>query len=193
MLDAMRTAPLGDDVYGEDPTVNRLEELAAKKMGKEAALLTTSGTQANLVSALSQTKRGEEVILEAEAHIYYYEVGAFSALGGLIPRLVKGQRGVLTPKDIESALRPPNIHFPPTSLVCIENTHNRAGGTVWTPSQTRAVFDFAHGKGLKVHMDGARIFNAAIAQNIDVFFFNDTATTEIYTLSLHDALPIAVW
>ena len=168
MLDAMRTAPLGDDVYREDPTVNRLEELAAKKMGKEAALFTTSGTQANLVSVLSNTKRGDEVILEAEAHMYYYEVGAFSALGGLIPRLVKGQFGVLTPESIKSNLRPPNIHFPPTSLVCIENTHNRAGGTVWTPSQTKAVYDLAHGRGLKVHMDGARIFNAAIAQNIDV-------------------------
>src|SRR5208337_2886993 len=152
----------------EDPTVNRLEELAAKKMGKEAALLTSSGTQANLVSVMSQTERGDEIILESEAHMYFYEVGAFSALGGLIPRLVKGNMGVMTPESVEAALRPPDIHFPPTSLVCIENTHNRAGGTVWTPSQTRAVFDFAHGKGLKVHMDGARIFNAAIAQNIDV-------------------------
>jgi len=168
MLDAMRTAPLGDDVYHEDPTVNHLEELAAKKMDKEAALLTTSGTQANLVSVLSQTKRGEEVILESEAHMYYYESGAFSAFGGLIPRLVKGQFGVITPQDIESNLRPPNIHFPPTSLVCIENTHNRAGGTIWTPSETRAVCDLAHGRGLKVHMDGARIFNAAVAQNLDV-------------------------
>ena len=167
MLEAMRTAPLGDDVYREDPTVNQLEELAAKKMGKEAALLTTSGTQANLVSALSQTKRGEEVILEADAHMYYYE-GAFSALSGLIPSLVKGQRGVMTPEDIGSALRPPDIHFPTTSLVCIENTHNRAGGTVWTPSQIKAVFYFAHSRGLKVHMDGARIFNAAISQDIDV-------------------------
>ncbi len=190
MLDAMRTAPLGDDVYGEDPTVNRLEELAAKKMGKEAALLTTSGTQANLVSALSQTKRGEEVILEAEAHMYYYEVGAFSALGGLIPRLVKGQRGVLTPQDIESALRPPNIHFPPTSLVCIENTHNRAGGTVWTPSQTRAVFDFAHERGLKVHMDGARIFNAAIAQNIDVKELTRFVDSMMFCLSKGLSAPI---
>lgn len=190
MLDAMRSAPLGDDVYGEDPTVNRLEEIAAKKMGKEAALLTTSGTQANLVSVLSQTKRGEEVILEAEAHMYYYEVGAFSVLGGLIPRLVKGQRGVLTPKDIESALRPPNIHFPPTSLVCIENTHNRAGGTVWTPSQTRAGYEFAHGRGLKVHMDGARIFNAAIAQNIDVKELTKFVDSMMFCLSKGLSAPI---
>ena len=190
MLEAMRTAPLGDDVYREDPTVNQLEELAAKKMGKEAALLTTSGTQANLVSALSQTRRGEEVILEAEAHMYYYEVGAFSAVGGLIPRLVKGQRGVLTPKDIEAALRPPNIHFPPTSLVCIENTHNRAGGTVWTPSQTKVICDFAHARGLKVHMDGARIFNAAIAQNIDVKELTQFVDSMMFCLSKGLSAPI---
>jgi len=168
MLEAMRTAPLGDDVYREDPTVNRLEELAAKKLGKEAALFTTSGTQANLVSVLSHTRRGEEVVLETEAHMYYYEAGAFSAFGGLIPRLVKGQYGVLTPQDIEPNLRPANIHFAPTSVICIENTHNRAGGTVWTPQQTKAVHDLAQRRNLKLHMDGARIFNAAVAQNIDV-------------------------
>ena len=127
MLEAIRTAELGDDVYREDPNVNRLEELAAKKMGKEAALLTTSGTQANLVSVLSQTKRGDEVILEADAHLYYYEVGAFSTLGGLIPRLVRGHRGVMTPQDIQAVLRPPDIHFPPTTLICIENSHNAQG------------------------------------------------------------------
>ncbi|HUK49404.1 MAG TPA: GntG family PLP-dependent aldolase, partial [Terriglobales bacterium] len=168
MLEAMRTAELGDDVYREDPTVNRLEELAAKKMGKEAALLTTSGTQANLVSALSQTKRGEEIILETEAHMYYYEVGAFSAVGGLIPRLVKGHDGIMSSQDVELAIRPPNIHFPPTTLICIENSHNRAGGTVWSPTQTKAIFDLAKNHKLNVHMDGARIFNAAIAQGIEV-------------------------
>ena len=190
MLEAMKAAPLGDDVYREDPTVNRLEDLAAKKMGKEAALLTTSGTQANLVSVLSQTKRGEEVILEAEAHMYYYEAGAFSAFGGLIPRLVKGERGVLTPKHIEPNLRPPNIHFPPTSLICIENTHNRAGGTIWTPPQTKAVFDLAHERGLKVHMDGARIFNAAVAQNIDVRELTQFVDSMMFCLSKGLSAPI---
>jgi len=190
MLEAMPRAPLGDDVYREDPTVNRLEELAAKKMGKEAALFTTSGTQANLVSVLSQTRRGEEVILEADAHMYYYEAGAFSAFGGLIPRLVKGQFGVLTPQDIERNLRPPNIHFPPTSLVCIENTHNRAGGTVWTPTQTRAIFDLAHGRGLKVHMDGARIFNAAVAQNIDVRELTQYVDSMMFCVSKGLSAPV---
>ena len=190
MLEAMRTAELGDDVYREDPTVNRLEELAAKRMGKEAALLTTSGTQANLVSALSQTKRGEEVILEAEAHMYYYEVGAFSVVGGLIPRLVKGHDGIMSPEDVQSALRPPNIHFPPTTLVCIENSHNRAGGTVWSPTQTKAVFDFAKNHKLSVHMDGARIFNSAVAQNIDVRELTRYVDTLMFCLSKGLSAPI---
>jgi len=190
MLEAIRTAELGDDVYREDPTVNRLEEVAAKKMGKEAALLTTSGTQANLISVMSQTKRGDEVVLEADAHLYYYEVGAFSVLGGLVPRLVKGEKGVMTPKDIEGALRSPNIHFPPTSLICIENTHNRAGGTVWSPSQIKALCDFAETRGLNVHMDGARIFNAAIAQNLDVRELTRHVDSLMFCLSKGLSAPI---
>ena len=190
MLEAIRTAELGDDVYREDPTVNRLEELAAKKMGKEAALLTSSGTQANLVSVMSQTERGDEVILESEAHMYYYEVGALSALGGLIPRLVKGNKGVMTPETIEGALRPPNIHFPPTRLVCIENTHNRAGGAMWTPSQIKAVCDFAKGCRLKVHLDGARIFNASVAQNLDVREFTQHVDTLMFCVSKGLSAPV---
>jgi threonine aldolase len=190
MLDAIRHAELGDDVYGEDPTVNRLETLAAKKMGKEAALLTTSGTQANLVSIMSQTKRGDEVILEAEAHTYYYEVGALSALGGVVPRLVKGHRGVMNPDDVEKALRPPDIHFPPTSLICIENTHNRAGGTIWRPSDIKAVSDVAKNHGLNVHMDGARIFNAAIGLDLDVCDFTKHVDTLMFCLSKGLSAPI---
>jgi threonine aldolase len=190
MLEAIRTAKLGDDVYGEDPTVNRLEELAAERTGKEAALLTTSGTQANLVSVMGQTKRGDEVILEANAHLYYYEVGAFCALGGLVPRLVRGQMGVMAPEDIEEALRPPNIHFPPTSLICIENTHNRAGGAMWSPPQMKAVFGLAKSHGLSVHMDGARIFNAAVAQNLDVREFTRYVDTLMFCLSKGLSAPI---
>jgi len=190
MLEAIRTAELGDDVYREDPTVNRLEELAAKKMGKEAALLTTSGTQANLVCVMSQTKRGDEVVLETDAHMYYYEVGAFSALGGLVPRLVAGHMGVMTPQDIEAVLRTPNIHFPPTSLICIENSHNRAGGTVWSPSQIKALSDFAKTRGLNMHMDGARIFNAAVAQNVDVRDFTRHVDTLMFCLSKGLSAPV---
>jgi len=190
MLEAIRTAELGDDVYGEDPTVNRLEELAAKKMGKEAALLTTSGTQANLASVMSQTERGDEVILEAHAHMYSHEVGAFSVIGGLVPRLVTGRMGVMTPQDIEAVLRQPNIHFPPTRLICIENTHNYAGGTVWSPSQIKAVCDFAKTRGLNVHMDGARIFNAAVAQNIDVRELTRYVDTLMFCLSKGLSAPV---
>ncbi|MGA2239823.1 MAG: low-specificity L-threonine aldolase [Candidatus Bathyarchaeia archaeon] len=190
MLEAIRTAELGDDVYGEDPTVNRLEELAAKKMGKEAALLTTSGTQANLTSVMSQTERGDEVILEAHAHMYSHEVGAFSVIGGLVPRLVTGHMGVMTPPDIEAVLRQPNIHFPPTRLICIENTHNYAGGTVWSPSQIKTLCEFAKTRRLNVHMDGARIFNAAVAQNIDVRELTRYVDTLMFCLSKGLSAPV---
>jgi threonine aldolase len=190
MLEATRTAELGDDVYGEDPSVNRLEELAAKKMGKQAALLTTSGTQANLLSVMSQTKRGDEIILESEAHMYFSEAGAFSVLGGLIPRLIKGDLGVMTPESVEAALRLPNIHYPPTSLICIENTHNRAGGRVWTPTQIKAVSDIARKHKLKVHMDGARIFNASVAQNLDVREFTQHVDSLMFCLSKGLSAPI---
>jgi len=168
MLEAIRNARLGDDGFGEDPTVNELEALAAKKMGKEAALLVPSGTQGNLVSILSHTKRGDEVILEADAHIYHYELGGLSAIAGVLPRLVKGEMGVPAPEDIEEAIRPLDPIFPKTTLLCLENTHNLAGGTCMTPSQTRKLCEVAAKHGLNVHLDGARIFNAAVALGVDV-------------------------
>jgi threonine aldolase len=190
MLEAVRTAELGDDGYREDPTVNRLEELAAEKMGKEAGLLTTSGTQANLISLMSQTTAGDEVILEAEAHLYYSEGGALSVLGGLVPRLVRGTIGIIAPEDVEKVLRPPKILFPPTRLICIENSHNRAGGAIWSPSQTKAIFDFASALGLGVHMDGARIFNAAVAQDIDVRQLTRYVDTLMFCLSKGLSAPV---
>jgi threonine aldolase len=168
MLEATRHAKLGDDVFGEDPTVNRLEEMAAQKMGKEAALLVTSGTQANLVSLMSNTRHGELVILESEAHIYWYEVGALSAIAGLLPWLVKSRLGAPAPKDVEAAIRPRNIHFPEPTLICVENTHNRHGGTIITPDQLRAISEVAKAHGLRLYMDGARVFNAAVALKVDV-------------------------
>jgi len=190
MLDAMRHAELGDDVFGEDPTVNKLEALAAKMMGKEEALLTTSGTQANLVAILSQTKRGDEVVLEAEAHSYLYEVGALSALAGVVPRLVNGDRGIMKAKDVEKALRPANIHFAPTSLICIENTHNRGGGTIWHPSDIKTISDLAKSHGLRVHMDGARVFNAAVGLDLDVRKFTEHVDTLMFCLSKGLSAPI---
>ena len=135
MLEAIRHAKLGDDVFGEDPTVNELEELAAERMGKEAALLVASGTLANLVSLMSNAKHGELVILESESHIYWYEVGGVSAIAGLLPWTVKSRLGALEPEVVEAAIRPKNIHFPEPALVCVENTHNRHGGTVVSPKQ----------------------------------------------------------
>jgi threonine aldolase len=168
MLEAIRHAELGDDVYGEDPTVNRLEEMAAARMGKEAALLVTSGTQANLVSSMSNAQRGELVILESESHMNWYEVGGISSIAGLMPWPLKSQYGALDPRDVEAAIRPENIHFPDPALVCVENTHNRHGGTVTTPAQLESIREVADSHGLRLYMDGARIFNAAIALKVDV-------------------------
>jgi threonine aldolase len=168
MLDAIRHAELGDDVFGEDPTVNMLEKLAAEKMGKEAALLVTSGTQANLTSLMCNATRGELVILETESHIYWYEAGGISNIAGLLPWPIKSRLGALLPEDIERAVRPQNIHFPKPALICLENTHNRHGGTIMTPTQIKAIHELAKAKGLKLYLDGARIFNAAIALKTDV-------------------------
>ena len=168
MLEAIRYAKLGDDVYREDPTVNKFEEMAAAKMGKEAALLVTSGTQANLVSLMSNTQRGQLVILESESHMHWYEVGGISTIAGLLPWPVKSQYGVLEPEQIDAAVRPKDIHFPEPALVCVENSHNRHGGTVVTPAQLQAMHEAAERHDLKLYMDGARIFNSAIALRVDV-------------------------
>lgn len=163
MRRAMYEAEVGDDVYREDPSVRRLEELMAELSGKEAALFVTSGTQGNLVALLSHCGRGAEVILEQEAHIFYYEVGGMSALAGLVPVRVRGEHGVLQPDAVRAAIRDENIHFPETGLICLENTHNRAGGTVTSIPQMQAVREVAREFGLPIHMDGARLFNAATA------------------------------
>ncbi|MEM2913472.1 MAG: GntG family PLP-dependent aldolase [Candidatus Bathyarchaeia archaeon] len=190
MLEAIKNAELGDDVYKEDPTVNKLEEMAAKKMGKEAALLVPSGTMANLVSVMSNTKGGDCVVLEAESHMYWYEVGSVSAIAGLLPWPVKGNMGALDPRDVEAAVRPRNIHFPETTLVCIENTHNRAGGTVITPAQIEALRKVAEKHGLTLYMDGARIFNAAVALKIDVREFTRHVDNLMFCLSKGLSCPI---
>lgn len=167
MRKAMFEAEVGDDVYREDPTVNRLEAVAAEMMGKEAALFTTSGTQSNLIGVLTHTNHGDEIILGDEAHIIWYEVGGAAALGGVIMRTVPtDSRGRLNPDDIERAIRGKDIHYPQTTLLCLENTHNRCGGTVLTPDYTDGVCKLAHARGLKVHLDGARIFNAAVALGV---------------------------
>jgi threonine aldolase len=183
MREAMFNAQVGDDVLGEDPTILELERLAAEKVGKEAALFCTSGTQGNLVAVLTHTRRGDEVLLEAESHIYYYEVGGISALGGVIPRPITGQAGVISPEALRAAIRPADIHYPNPSLFCLENSHNRGGGAIWTPEQITAVAEVAKEGGLKVHMDGARLFNSAVSQKRDVQEFVAPVDSVMFCLS----------
>jgi threonine aldolase len=169
MRQAIYDADLGDDVFGEDPTTNRLEKMAAERMGKEAAIMVASGTMGNLVSLLTHCKRGEEVILGDQSHTFLYEAGGMSALGGIHPHTVANQPdGKMRLEDIESAIRGNNIHFPRSRLICLENTHNRCYGSALTPQYIESVAKLAGERSLSVHLDGARIFNAAVALGVDV-------------------------
>jgi threonine aldolase len=169
MRRAMAAAELGDDVMGEDPTVRRLESLAAEITGKEAALLVPSGTMANLVSLLTHCGRGEEVILGDQAHIFFYEQGGCSAVGGIHPRTVPNHPdGTLDLNAVRDSIRNDDQHFPRTRLIALENTHNRCNGTPLSAAYLRSIAQLASEHGLGVHMDGARIFNAATALNVPV-------------------------
>lgn len=165
MRRAMAEAAVGDDVYGEDPTVNRLQEISSDLMGKEAGLFVPSGTMGNLAAILAHCNRGDEVILGNYSHTFLYEAGGYAVLGGVHPNLIPNQKdGTLALDDIESAIRPDDPHQPITRLICLENTHNRCGGVSLSAEYTREVAELARKKELKIHLDGARIFNAAIAQ-----------------------------
>lgn len=165
---AMAEAEVGDDVYGEDPTLIALEALAAQITGKEAALFVPSGTMGNQIAVKVHTKPGDEVILEEQCHIFTYEVGGMGAISGVQNRLVPSDNGVLHWETVAKAVRSQDIHFPETTLICLENTHNKAGGTV-TPVETmKEIYAFAQSKGIPVHLDGARIFNAATALGVPV-------------------------
>ncbi len=190
MLEAVKQAKLGDDVMEEDPTVIALETLAAKRFGKESALLVPSGTMANLVSVMTHCRHGDEMICDANAHIYYYEVGAVSAIAGVIPRLVEGKRGIFSVEQLEHAYRGQELHFPNTSLLEIENTHNRGGGSVWSMSDLKAACDFARENGLKVHMDGARVFNASVASGISVKKYAENVDSLMFCLSKGLSCPV---
>jgi len=190
MREAMNNAEVGDDVYQEDPTVNRLEELAAKKLEKEAALFVPSGTMGNLIAVLTHCQRGDEIILEKDSHIYYYEVGGMSAVAGVIPRLIIGDRGIPNPQDIIGTLRDENLHYPKTTLICLENTHNRAGGTIIPPKATEEVCQLAHKRNIAVHLDGARIFNAAIALDIEPALLTKDVDSVMFCLSKGLSAPV---
>ena len=168
MRQAMADAEVGDDVYGEDPSINKLQQKAADLLGKEAGLLMASGTMSNLVAALTHCKRGDEIIMGDQAHMFWNESAGASALAGAQLRLVPNDpQGRIDLDDLKNAIRPKgNVHMPPTTLICLENTHNRCSGGVLTPDDTKKVADIAHDAGAKVHLDGARLFNASVSLEV---------------------------
>ena len=166
MREAMAQAEVGDDVFGDDPTVKALEVETAALLGKEAALYTPSGTMANQLAIRGHTEPGDEILVEANAHLYYYGSGAPAVLSGVMCRCVNGQRGIFTGADVEAALRPTDQHFPRTRLVCLENTHNRGGGKIWSVKQVQEVAATARQHGLLLHLDGARLWNASVATGV---------------------------
>lgn len=169
MREAMARAEVGDDVLGEDPTVNRLEEMSAAMLGMEAGVFVASGTMGNQVSLFAHTQRGDEIITEEGAHLGLYEAGGYAVISGLSIRRLRGRPwGVLDPNEVRGTIAPDDLHRAPTTLVCLENTHNLSSGTTITPEQTKAVADVAHEHGLKLHIDGARIFNAATHLGVEV-------------------------
>jgi threonine aldolase len=191
MRQAIAEAELGDDVFGGDPTVNRLEAMAAEVMGKESALLTTSGTQSNLTAMLAHCQRGDEVIVGDEAHILQYEAGGAFALGGLGLRPVRNdEQGRLDLGEVRNAIRGRDIHFPPTGLICVENTHNRCGGSVLSEDDLAAVRRLADEYGLPVHLDGARLFNAAVALGVPASSLARYADSVAFSLCKGLACPV---
>lgn len=190
MLKAMVEAPVGDDVFGEDPTVNRLEEMAAEVTGKAAALFVASGTMGNLVSQLSWCGRGDEILLGDQSHIFFYEQGGSAAIGGIHPRTVPNRPdGTIDLSVLEQAIRPNDIHFPRSRVIVLENTHNRCHGSPVDGVYMRAVAKLAEKYGLKVHVDGARIFNAATALGIPVRDLVEGADSVSFCLSKGLAAP----
>ncbi|MGZ4030831.1 MAG: threonine aldolase family protein [Tumebacillaceae bacterium] len=175
MRKAMYEAEVGDDVWGDDPTVNRLEETAAEVLGKEAALFVTSGTQGNQVAIQTIARPGEEIILEASSHIFLYEGAAHSAYAGVQTRTIPGSQGAMNPEHVRAAIRGVNIHHPRTSIVCMENTHNKAGGTIVPVANMRDIYAVAKEHDAFVHLDGARLMNAVVASGLQASDFTQYA------------------
>jgi threonine aldolase len=191
MREAIATAEVGDDIYGEDPTVNQLERDAAQLLGKEAGLLVTSGHQGNLIAVLTHCARGTEVILGDKAHIFKYEAGSISALGGVHPHTLPVlEDGTISLDAIQKAIRADDYHFPPTALICLENTQGTVGAVPITKAYTDQVGKIAHDNGLKLHIDGARIFNASTALNIPVHELVESADSITFCLSKGLCAPV---
>ena len=184
MRHAMATAPLGDDVFGDDPMVNELEQVAASMLGKEAALFLPSGTMGNVVGVAVNTRLGEEMIADADSHVFLYETAGAAVIAGVQIRPVATKTGVMAPSQIEAALRPrDDFHQPITAAVSFEDTHNRHGGVVWPLEDLRAASETARSHGLRVHLDGARIFNASVASRTDVADIAACGDTVTFCLS----------
>ena len=166
MRKIMSEAEVGDDVWGDDPSVRALEERTAEVLGMEASVYMPSGTMTNQVAVRTHTQPGDELLIEEHGHIYGSEAGGPAALSGVATRLIKGKRGTFLKEDLEKMIRAPDEHHPRTTLVCVENTCNRGGGTVWPLQQLRSVVEYSHQQNLKIHMDGARLWNASVASNI---------------------------
>ena len=191
MRRAMAEAELGDDVHRDDPTAIRLEEMAADRLGKEAAMFVASGTMGNLVSVLAHAQRGDEIILGDKAHIFRSEAGGASALGGVAYHtLPNDSRGMLDPDDVRAAIRPPNVHFARTAVVALENTHNACGGAVLSPEDTKLIADVAHSHDVPLHIDGARIFNASVYLETPVAELAKDADSISFCLSKGLSCPI---
>jgi len=191
MRQAMSEAKVGDDVFGEDPTVNRLEEMVSERLGKEAALFVASGTMANLVSQLTHCGRGDEMILGDQSHMFVYEQGGSAALGGVHPCSLENKPdGTMALADIEAAIRPDDVHFPRTKLIVLENTHNRCSGSPLNVSYIRSVSELARRYGLKLHVDGARLFNATTALGVDAKDLVAQADSVSICLSTGLAAPV---
>ncbi|MFZ5515300.1 MAG: low-specificity L-threonine aldolase [Candidatus Zhuqueibacterota bacterium] len=166
MRRAMAEAEVGDDVFGDDPTMNKLQAKVADLLGKEAALFTPSGTMANLIAILTHTQPGDEVIVERESHTYNYEVGGAGALAGVQLNPIPGNRGILSAAQIKQAIREPNVHIPATRLLCLENTHNRGSGAIYPLDDIAAIRQLTLQHSIRMHLDGARLFNACVATGV---------------------------
>lgn len=166
MRQAIADAEVGDDVLGDDPTVQALEKRTAEILGTEAAVYMPSGTMTNQVAIRAHTEPGDEILIDAESHCYFYEAGAPGGVAGVMCRLLPGIRGIFSADDVKAALRPANYHFPPTKLLCVENTHNRGGGSVWPIERIAEVAEIARDADLKLHLDGARLWNASVATGV---------------------------
>jgi len=191
MRRAMAGAAVGDDVFGEDPTINRLQAMAAERMGKEAGLFVASGTMGNLIAVLTHCGRGDEAILGNRAHTFLYEAGGVAALGGVHPHPLPNQPdGTLRIEDVVEAIRSEDVHFPHSRLICLENTHNRCGGVALTAAYTDSIGAVARERGLMLHIDGARIFNAAAARGVPAERLVRSADSVCFCLSKALCAPV---